>query len=253
VRVPRSPIALLAVALLAAAVAGCGSGSGAPDPTASAVSPSVSPSPTGPTPTPRAAAALAVLDGLRAFAADEEQSFRVKFEGDSRHTTDILAVKGTLDVSGDDAAIEATFRFPGQGKAGTEYRRIGEKDWLRIEGDRWRLLEGVEAADVVDPFAGTHDGTGLQYLGPVDGNPERHRVELDAVYLHPSLIPAGNLTAEKVTRTKLLLVTDAAGVPVSGTWSLHGQGRVSGQLQAIAIDLELTFSAIGKPVSIEKP
>jgi hypothetical protein len=48
-------------------------------------------------------------------------------------------------------------------------------------------------------------------------------------------------------------VTDATGHPVSGTWSLSGTGRVSGQLQAIEMDLDLAFSRIGKPVTIEAP
>ena len=56
-----------------------------------------------------------------------------------------------------------------------------------------------------------------------------------------------------LTKAKVLLVTDAAGIPVRGTWTMRGQGRISGQLQAIAIDLDLTFSKIGEPLTIKEP
>jgi hypothetical protein len=218
-------------------------------------------SPAGPSPEtaasesapPGAATALAVLDGLRAFAEDPDQTFRVSFTGDSRHTTDILKVKGTLDVSGDDAALGATFRFPGQGTGRTDYRLVNGTDWVRFDKGAWRGLKSPEPQVVLDPFAGFHDGSRVQYLGPVEGADDEYQVQLSGTYLHPVLIPATNLTAEKVTKTKLLLITDAAGIPIRGTWNMRGQGRVSGQLQAIAIDLDLTFSKIGEPLTIKKP
>ena len=194
-----------------------------------------------------------MIDGLRAFAADEGRTYRVTITGDSRHTTDILAVDGTLDVSGEDAAITAQFRFPGQGTGRTDYRRVGAKHWIRVDRGAWRALRGVAAADVVDPLAGAREGGKLQFLGPVTGKPDRFTVELDGMVLHPVLIPAVNLTAEQVLTTTLRLVTDAAGRPVSGTWAFRGTGRVSGQLQAVEIDLELRFSNIGEPVSIKAP
>jgi hypothetical protein len=246
-----------AVALLGLALAGCQGATVAPTPAVPATAtPGITASPTssaGPAPTSAAATARAVLDGLRAFAADDARTYRVTFKGDSRHTTDILAVKGTLDVSGDDAALTATFDFPREGTGRTDYRRVGTKDWLRIDKGRWRALNGVDVAAVVDPFAGTHDGTRMQYLGPVEGKPDRFRVQLGGMFLHPALIPAYNLTDEAVKSTQLVLVTDATGHPVSGTWSMRGRGRVSGQLQAIAIDLDLTFSKLGAPLEIEAP
>jgi hypothetical protein len=245
---------LLGTVILAAA---CQGAPGAPSPvvtpapaTTGAAGPAT---PAAPTPTPAAAAAQAVVDGLRAFAADEGRTYRVTMTGDSRHTTDILPVEGTLDVSGDDAAITARFRFPGQGTGRTDYRRVGKDDWIRFDRGTWRALRGVAEDDVVDPLAGAREGGRLQYLGPVNGKPDRFTVELDGMVLHPVLIPAGNLTDEQVLTTTLRLVTDATGRPVSGTWAFRGTGRVSGQLQAVEIDLELTFSKIGKPVSIKAP
>jgi hypothetical protein len=73
------------------------------------------------------------------------------------------------------------------------------------------------------------------------------------MYLHPVLIPAGNLTAERISSTKLRLVTDEHGIPVRGTWTMRGKGRVSGQLQAIVIELDLTFSKVGEPLTIKEP
>lgn len=268
-RRPRATVArIVALVLLAsAAAAGCQPVALAPLPSLGGILASPSPSPSSspdgasgvPDPsasastTPAAATALAVIDGLRAFADDPGRTYRVSFTGDSRHTTDILKVSGTLDVSGDAAALGATFRFPREGTGRTDYRLVDGSDWVRFDKGSWRTLKSPEPQVVLDPFAGLHDGTRVQYLGPVTGEDGHHQVQLTATYLHPVLIPAGNLTAEKVTRTKLLLVTDAHGIPIRGTWTMRGQGRVSGQLQAIAIDLDLRFSKIGEPLTIRKP
>jgi hypothetical protein len=266
---PRSNAArILALVLVAsAAVGGCQPVALGPLPSLAGILGSPSPSPSqrpspeaasgapdpSPSAAPAAAAALAVLDGLKSFAEDPQRTYRVTFTGDSRHTTDILEVKGTLDVSGDDAALGATFDFPRTGTGRTDYRLVDGTDWVRFDKGSWRGLKSPEPKVVLDPFAGFHDGTRVQYLGPVEGEDGSHQVQLTATYLHPVLIPAVNLTAEKVTKTKLLLVTDAKGIPIRGTWTMRGQGRVSGQLQAIAIDLDLRFSKIGEQLTIRKP
>ena len=202
---------------------------------------------------PAARTAVAVLDGLSVFAADPERTYRASFTGESRHTTDTLKVKGTLDVSGDDAAIGVTFRVPGKGSGRTDYRLVDGDDWLRYDEGAWRRLKAPAPEVVLDPFAGTHDGSRVQYMGPVEDEDGLHQVELGATYLHPVLIPAGNLTAERISSTKLKLVTDAGGIPVRGTWTMRGNGRVSGQLQAIVIELDLTFSKVGEPLTIKEP
>ena len=69
----------------------------------------------------------------------------------------------------------------------------------------------------------------------------------------PLLIPARNLTVEKVRTTKLTLVVTAQGRPVRATWNMDGTGRVSGQLQAVSIDLDLKYSRWGVDVTIAKP
>jgi hypothetical protein len=211
------------------------------------VTPSQSPAASSP-----AQEAVAVIDGFKAFAASPP-SYRVAFRGVSRHTTDVLDVKGDIEVDGGDVALAAVFDFPGEGKARSEWRLVDGKDWLRIDRGRWRSLTSPKPGALFDPFMGVHDGSHIQYLGPVKGEPGRYQVQLTAVYLHPALIPAYNLTAEKITKTKLLLIVDGTGRPISGTWNMEGQGRVSGQLQAVAIDLDLVFSKFGADFAITKP
>jgi hypothetical protein len=194
-----------------------------------------------------------VVEGLRAFAGDGSRTLRVTFTGVSRHSLDTLVVEGVLDVAGEDASVTASFEFPRGWTGVVDYRRIGSRDWVRVDRGRWTALEVPDETAMVDVFAGTHDGTRLQYLGPVTGSADRFEFELTGMILHPVLIPASNLTDEKVTRTKVVLVTDESGRPVSGTWTMRGQGRVSGQLQEIAIDLDLTFSRLGEPVRIVGP
>jgi hypothetical protein len=200
VRVPPPLFASLGCVLLVVVLAACQSASSSATPPATTGAPAsapatVVPSPAGPTPTSVTAAARAVLDGLQAFAADANRSYRVTFKGDSRHTTDILDVAGSLDVSGQDARISAAFKFPRQGTATTDYRRVGGKDWIRIEKGRWKALGGIDAAAVVDPFAGAAGDSTMQYLGPVEGTSDRYRVALSGVILHPVLIPPRTSTA----------------------------------------------------------
>lgn len=256
-------VMLLAATLVA--VAACGAGELLPRPASfaplaspaapgasSAASAVASAAPT-PSPTSAAGTAVAVLDGLRAVAAGEATTYRVTLSGDSRHTTDILDVKGTIDMAGDDAALAVTFAFPREGTGRADYRRVGDEDWVRFDRGRWRSVTGLTPAQILDPLGGATDGSRMQYLGRVEGEDGLHQVQLTGLYLHPMLIPAANLTSEKVTKTKLLLVTDGTGVPVRATWTMRGQGRVSGQLQAIAIDLTLTWSKIGEPLTIKAP
>ncbi len=200
-----------------------------------------------------AATALSVLANVRAFAADTDRSFRVTFKGVSRHTTDILDVKGTLDIDGPDAALTATVDFPRSGRARTAYRRVGTTDWFRFDADPWKAVKGATPAEMVDPFAGLRAGGHVQYLGEVKGEPGHYLVETTGMYMHPLLIPARNLTAETVRKTKLTLVVTADGRPVRGTWNMDGTGRVSGQLQAVSIDLELSYSRWGRDITISKP
>jgi len=193
-----------------------------------------------------------VLANVRAFGEDTNRSFRATFTGVSRHTTDVLDIKGTLDVNGRNAALKAIVDFD-QGRARTAYRRVGGTDWFRFDSDAWKTVKGVDEAEMVDPFAGLREGGTVQYLGEVKGEPGHYLVQTTGMYMHPLLIPARNLTAETVRTTKLTLVVTAQGRPVRGTWNMDGTGRVSGQLQAVSIDLDLKYSRWGVDVTIAKP
>lgn len=197
--------------------------------------------------------AISVLANVRAFAADTTRPFRVTFSGVSRHTSDILTVKGTLDVDGEDAALKATVDFPRGRLNRTAYRRVGDADWFHFNSEPWKTVTTVTPAEMVDPFAGLRPGGAIQYLGEVDGEPGHYLVETTGMYMHPLLIPAANLTKETVRTTKLRLVVNADGRPISATWNLDGTGRVSGQLQAVSIDLELRYSRWGKSITISRP
>jgi hypothetical protein len=209
-----------------------------------------SPSPGAPS---EAATALSVLANVRAFGEEADRSFRVSFTGVSRHTTDILDIKGTLDVDGANAALKATVDFPRGGRARTAYRRVGDTDWFKFDSDPWKTVKGTSASEMVDPFEGLREGGTIQFLGEVDGEPGHYLVQTTAMYMHPLLIPARNLTAEVVRTTKLTLVVTANGRPVRGTWNMDGTGRVSGQLQAVSIDLELRYSRWGTEITITRP
>ena len=190
---------------------------------------------------------------MRAFGEDTDRSFRATFTGVSRHTTDILDIKGTLDVDGPDAALKATVDFPRGRLNRTAYRRVGDTDWFRFNSDPWRTVRAASPAEMVDPFAGLREDGKLQYLGEVKGEPGHYLVETTGMYMHSLLIPAHNLTAETVRKTKLTLVVTANGRPVRATWNMDGTGRVSGQLQAVSIDLELKYSRWGRDITITRP
>src|SRR4029079_15476906 len=143
-----------------------------PTSVAPSASPTITPSPEAGAPTPGAssdaATALALLANVRAFGGDTSRSFRATFTGVSRHTTDVLDIKGTLDVSGRNAALKATVDFD-QGRARTAYRRVGGTDWFRFDSDAWKTVKGVDEAEMVDPFAGLRDGGTVPYLCEVRG------------------------------------------------------------------------------------
>jgi hypothetical protein len=106
---------------------------------------------------------------------------------------------------------------------------------------------------MVDPFAGLREGGAVKYLGEVKGEPGHYLVETTGMYMHSLLIPAGNLTDETVRKTKLTLVVTENGRPVRATWNMDGTGRVSGQLQAVSIDLKLKYSRWGTDIKITRP
>jgi hypothetical protein len=245
-------------AILALALVGVACGAAQPsqpaivptDAVPSSPAPSVSRAPTA---SPSAAPGTAAIAAFVKLVDNGKLAYQATFRGRSRHTTTRLPVKGTIAVSGRDYRVTADFTFDtGTGKV--DHRYVGGKAWVRFDGGNWQRLAGFTAARSMSPFAAV-DGVGaVQFLETkqIDGK-TLYKVEIASVPLHPSLIPASNLTKEMVTRSVLDLLIDEAGRPVSGTATIQGTGRVSGQLQEIIIELTLTFTKVGQKVAISAP
>ena len=136
----------------------------------------------------------------------------------------------------------------------------------RIAGKRAKFF--CESAAGIAPVKGLHDGDNflthlfircanhgdVRYLGTEKaGGKTVHRIQIDSAPFHPSLIPATNLSHETVTSGVLELLIDDSGRPISGSASVKGTGRVSGQLQEIVIELNFTFTKLGQKVTVSAP
>jgi len=252
---PRTALAALLAAAIAVAAA-CDVA--APRATATA-SPSASSTasrvPASPTAAPTADPATAAIKAFVARVTKAGFSYQASFTGNSRHTTDILPVsKGALQVSGDDVLVRATFRFPGGHRFAVEHRSVGGKNWVRYDTiDSWHRIT-LAKSDSMGAFASVRTIADVTNLGPVkSGDKTYYRVSFRSAIVHPILIPAVNLTETEVTTPKLILLIDADGRPIKGTADIEGKGRVSRQLQEIVIELTVTFTKVGQPVSIKAP
>lgn len=162
-------------------------------------------------------------------------------------------MKGSLAVSGPDYRVAASFTFE-DGTATVDHRFVKGKGYVRFDRDKWQTLTGFTAAQSMSPFALVSGAAAVRFVGAEKvGGKTLYHVEIPSVPFHPSLIPASNLTKEVVTRGVMQLLIDAAGRPVSGTATIEGTGRVSGQLQEIIIELNLTFTKVGQKVTISAP
>jgi hypothetical protein len=238
------------------AVAACASSTTAPTPSAPTTStPSPGPSASrAPSASPKADRATAALNAFVALVTKDGFSYQATFTGDDRHTTDILPItRGLLQVSGEDVLVRATFGFPGR-RYPVEHRYVGGKGWIRYDTtDTWHALKMVPA-ETMAAFAAVKRVTDLTYLGPVtSGGKTLYRVSFRSAIVNPIMIPARNLTETVLTSPELTLLIDAAGRPVRGTAEIDGRGRVSGQLQEIVIDLDVTFTRVGQAVTIKAP
>jgi hypothetical protein len=224
---------------------------------------SVSPSPTAsaepassvPAPSATVDPGQAALRGFLALITKDGFSYQATFTGESRHTTDILPIsKGVLEVSGRNVLVRATFKFPAGHTYVVEHRYVTGRAWIRFLPAVWQRLARFTDADSMGAFAAVHGTSDVTYLGPkAVGGQTRYQLRFRSAILNPVMIPATNLTEVVVTSTRLTLLVDATGRPVSGTAEIVGRGRVSGQLQEIVIDLDLIFSKVGQPVAIAAP
>jgi hypothetical protein len=247
-----------AVLVMALAGAGCGVTQPLESGPAATISSSSSPSPTptaslAPTASPRPAPETAAIAAFVKLVAKGNLAYQATFRGLSRHTTTRLPVKGTIAVSGRDYRVTAAFTFK-NGTASVDHRYVGGKGWVRFDGAKWQGLTGFKPAASMSPFALVSGVGAVRYLGTkkVAGK-TLYQVQIPSVPMQPILIPATNLTKETVTRGILDLMIDEAGRPVTGAATIQGTGRVSGQLQEIVIELNLTFSKVGQRVTVSAP
>jgi hypothetical protein len=255
----RTRRARLAVAAgsLALLAAGCGSQAAVQSSAASTETTAASGSPASaaPTKSPAADPATAAVRAFIAFASKPGASYQATFTGKSRHTVDVLPIsKGLLQVSGQNVLVRATFRFPSGAKVTVEHRAVGGKGWAREVPGKWQRLAGFGPAQSMAAFPEVGDLADVTYLGTTSvGGEPAYKVRVRSAILNPVLIPASNLTEVVVTDPSLTVVVDARGRPLSGTAEIVGNGRVSGQLQEIAIDLDVRFTKVGQPVKITAP
>jgi len=221
-----------------------------PSASARAASPSTS---TGPSPS--AAAGDVVIEKFVDLVTAGDFSYRARLTGTASGSADTLTVSGSIDVSDVNYSLVVNWKFPRSDSYRVDVRRVGDRVWSRGTGSGWQEIKGFLDEDSNSPFAFVESASDVELVEPVkvDGK-QRYKVSIDgARIVDPSYIPAVNLSAESTRKTTFELLLDTAGRPVSGSWRLTGAGRVSGQLQEIAIRLELAFSKVGQPITIRRP
>ena len=214
--------------------------------TGSAGSPSASPSPS---------AADVAIEKFVDLVTSGSFSYKSKLKGTASGSADTLAVTGSLDASGANYALVVNWKFPRSSAFRIDVRRVGDRVWSRGTDTGWEEIKGFLDEDSNSPFAFVESELDVELVEAVkvDGK-ERYRVAIDSARIvDPSYIPAVNLSAESTRKTTFEVLLDANGRPLSGDWRLTGAGRVSGQLQEIEIRLGVTFSDVGKSVSIRRP
>jgi hypothetical protein len=207
-----------------------------------------------PTPSPSPRPADAAIAGLIALAANEATTYKVAITGRSRHSADTLPVTGTLEVAGAEYRLVADFVFPDAGgESRIEVRVVDDEGWLSIDGDAFGSIGAPTEDDAAYLFGQVEEVDDVTLLGDEPDAEGRFEVEFPGMLIHPAFIPAVNLSNERVERTKVTLLIDAGGRPVSATWELTGRGRISGQLQQIVMELDLVFSGLGSDIIIRRP
>jgi hypothetical protein len=212
---------------------------------------SVAPSPTV---APTRSAGEAAIDGLRSRIQDGSFAYVVSVKGDVLATISDLTLRGTVSMSGKDAASTMAYTFVSGGRSTVETRIVGSKRWVRVDNGKWKSAS-LGTSSTINPFAGALAAGAMGDAGPkkVGGKPLRAVTINGGRLLDLTTIPAYNLTDERITSAVLTVYVDGSGKPISGQWTQRGQGRVSGQLQEIDVDVDLMFSKVGGAVTVSTP
>jgi hypothetical protein len=243
---------------VATALLGCGSDSNTPAGPTRPPAQRVSTAPAAsrsPGPSPSRDPGQAALTSFFTLVTGDRFAYQATFTGESHHTVDILPMtRGLLQVNGDDVLVRTTFTFKDGTRVPVEHRSVGGRGWLKVGAASWKGMTKFGPANSMAAFAAVHGPPDITYVGPVkSGGKTVYRVSMPSVIVNPIMIPASNLTEIAVTASRLTLLIDAAGRPLSGSASITGRGRVSGQLQEIVIELKLTFIKVGQKVTIAAP
>ena len=182
-------------------------------------------------------------------------TYHASFKGDMVAANGGVTIVGALDVAGGDYQTSFSFAFAKQPKVLVGVRSVGATKWMRAAGGRWAPVTDRSATSSNSPFAGIAGINDVKLLSTVKlGGKNRHHLEFaGGEVIAPEQITPSNLTDERVEWTRMELVVDDAGMPLSATWRLEGTGRVDVQLQGLRFDLTLAFSKVGAKMVIKAP
>jgi hypothetical protein len=210
----------------------------------------IEPTPT-PKPTPLSRGQLAA----NAFFDRVEKgklSYHTSLRGTVAGAISGLSIEGDMDVAGDDYSEDVTYAFITPPRIGVSIRSVGNRRWVKVDRGRWEKVSSSMASN--NPFADLHtDGVQLVRTEHVGGKDLHHIAMTGGLIIAPELIPAGNVTNEKVIKTNVEVVVDDAGLPISASWRLDGEARVSGQLQGMRIEVDMLFTRVGSKLTIKAP
>jgi hypothetical protein len=236
--------ALPAVIVLVLAVAGCSS-------------PGITPLYSiriDPTPTPTLSPGNAARAAFSAMVLAGDMTYHADFTGSWHGAGNIVEMRGSLDVAGLDYQTTATYAFP-DGSATYSIKYVGGSAWVRRDKGAWKHHTAFDPARNNSPFAFLTSEEDVDFVkSETIGGRDLHRVQFDdSLIITPEQVPAGNVTQERI-RTSWLEVTLASdGIPITAHWRLEGRERVSGQLQEVIIQADLTFSKVGEAMTIAAP
>jgi hypothetical protein len=236
------------MAFIAAVLVVSGCSAGDPETLASIhIAPTPSPSPKAPTPGELAAQAF------YARVQGGKLTYHATLRGEVAGAISGLKVDGVIDVSGEDYSESVKYTFLRPPAVTVAVRSVGTRRWHREDRGPWEKLSASLGSN--NPFADLKVPTGEPAIRTehVGGKDLHHIVMTGGLVIAPELIPAGNLTNERVATTNLEVVVDDGGLPLTATWRLEGEGRVSGQLQSLRIDIDMAFSKVGSKMSIKAP
>jgi hypothetical protein len=251
-------VAITALVVVAALAAGCSAAGETPSTLATPevdLTPTTVPLTSKPTPTPKPLtpgelAARAFVDRV----TTGKFSYHVAAKGEMVGAVNGLTIVATVDVSGDNYAEVATYTFANSPMSTVSVRFIGTTRWIRVDRSAWQKTTSSMPSN--SPFSGILGYEDVKFVRSERlGGKNRHHLEMIGIgqIIAPDLVPAANLTSEHVDKTKLELIVDDKGTPLTGVWELDGTARVSGQLQGIRIDLDLGFSKVGSKIVIKAP